>query len=114
VLINFLSLSVNGDHNEAHSLAPFLVRAKWSYEPELRPLEDDPGAPEWFAFDTLYTYQDTFFATEDGVLVTIKPHTDLLAILTDKQLSVIEDALRATWEDEANGYEPMLDYEYGI
>lgn len=111
------SLTIRVGLDEAHSVCPFLVRAKFSYEPELRPLEDDPGAPEWFAFDGLYCYWDqTYFATSDGVVVTVKSSCDLLLLLTEAQLETIEKIVMREMRDEhePDVYDPMLDYEHGI
>lgn len=116
VTINHMSIFVNGDTVEAHSIRPFDVRAKWSYEPFVKGDNwEEPDTPEWFAFDGLYCYQETFFVTEEGVLVTIPSHVELTNILNKHQLQIIEDVLREGWKRDAeDSYEPMLDYEYGI
>jgi hypothetical protein len=112
VTVPRLALSLNGV--EAINTAPFLVRAKFSYEPELKPLEDDPGAPEWFAFDCLYAYENVSFLTGDGVAVLVKPCHDLLMLLTEQQLQIIEDIVMADMQTEVDNYEPLLDFLYGI
>lgn len=117
VTIDHMSIFVNGDTVEAHNVAPFDVRAKWSYEPFVAGnIWDEPDSPEWFAFDGLYIYEaDALFMTEDGVIVRIPQHVELTNILTKQQLQLIEDVLRAGWvRDAEDSYESMLDYEYGI
>lgn len=69
---------------------PFLVRVKASYEPFLPALEDDPGCPEWFQFETLYPINPTSFYTKDGVCVTVQSYCDLVAVLSEKALESIE------------------------
>lgn len=115
VTVPHLTIEVGTD--EATNAYPFLVRAKFSHEPFLPPLEEDPGCPEWFAFDGLYCYDDiTHFATKDGVVVTVKSSCDLLLLLTEAQLEVIENIVLRELRDEnePDVYEPMLDYQYGI
>lgn len=120
VRINSLALTLNGSDIEAHSVAPFLVRVKWSYEPEIRPSWDEPGCPEYFAIDSVYAYgQDVLFLTEEGILITIKPHIELLDVLTKHHLSLIEEALRESWEADNDAMAESLndsqrDYEWGI
>lgn len=102
IKVKHLSIAVNSSHIEAHAVAPFLVRAKWTFEPSISGIGwDEPPSDEYFMFDTLYVMQDTFFATEEGVVVLIKPSVDLLTVLTQKQLGIIEEALRDGWEDES-------------
>lgn len=107
VQINHMSVTVNGDDIEAHNIAPFLVRAKWSYEPAIRGGGwDEPDSPEWFAFDGLYIYDaDAVFVTEDGVIVKIPQHVELTNVLNEGQLSLIECELRAGWVRDAEDAE---------
>lgn len=86
--IDTLTISVGED--VATNEVPFLVRAKASYEPELLGNEDEPGCPEWFQFETLYVCDETSFFTKDGVCVTVQPHCDLMAILSERSLESIE------------------------
>lgn len=90
ITISVPSLTIGVGTDKATNVAPFLVKAKASYEPEILPLEDDPGCPEWFAFDTLYVLQETHLFTKDGVCVTVQPHSDLMLLLTETQLEIIE------------------------
>lgn len=88
VKIPQLSIKVGG--LLATNAMPFLVRAKWSFEPFLAPLEDDPGAPEWFAFDGLYALDPVLFFAEGNVVLTIGSAADLLMLLDKSQLEVVE------------------------
>lgn len=114
------SLTIRVGTDEAHSVCPFLVRAKFSWEPEIRANSwDEPDCDEWFAFDGLYCYSpETFFATKDGVIVSVKCSCDLLLLLDEQQLEYIEkivmDEMRDEDEPDVDLYEPLLDYEYGI
>jgi hypothetical protein len=120
VEIQHMSLAVNSAHIEAHNIAPFLIRAKWSYEPAIPGnMWDEPSSPEWFAFDGLYAYHELVFRTEEGVVVTISPAVDLLQVFTQAQLDIVEQALREGWERDAEDmaehiYDCQQDYEYGI
>lgn len=98
VEIKHFSITVNGTEIEAHNVAPFLLRAKWSYEPEIRQTWEEPGCPEWFHFDGLYAYETSLFVTECGVVVTISPSVDLLQILDDRQLSIVQEAVMEEWK----------------
>ena len=60
----------------------------------MRPLEDDPGAPEWFAFDGLYCMDPTLFFAEGNVVLTIGSAADLLMLLDKSQLEIVEKELR--------------------
>lgn len=104
ITVEIARLGLDIQNTLAFNEKPFLVRAKYSFEPELRPLEDDPGCPEWFAFDTLYCCQDTEFVTECGLVVIVKPRVDLLEVLDLGQLYNIEDIVRKAVLEERYVY----------
>lgn len=105
VLMENLSIEVNGLIHVSYDLNFFLA-VDYYYEPELRPLEDDPGCPEFFEVRSVRTLNPMYFSNEGGVTLSIDSRAELLNILTDEQLTLVESNLRK----QARGYANPFKY----
>lgn len=93
--VEHLRLHINGSEIAVENTAPFLVRGKYYYEPEIGGnIWDEPNSLEWWEWQTLYAYEDVLMIGPGGVVLTITPACDLLELLSEAQLDQLFMALK--------------------
>lgn len=87
-----LSFHLNGREARVDFTQKVPVRVSYEYELEIKPTEDEPGCPEYFAVNSILLL-DNITACKDAIFISIASGTNLDDLISDDTFFEFESYL---------------------